>query len=134
MTTQKPGDTVNGHILGRDNVWHRLAGEEGPQTTAPPRTDPAPVQRTGPVPHGAPAPGLRYGVRYRGRWIRTVLIVGAVLGFAETLSQTQGEGDLALILLTFFVAAVGDGLVVGTLVNFVVALYPGALEKGASTR
>jgi hypothetical protein len=61
------------------------------------------------------------------------LTIGAVLGFAETLSQAQGEGDFVVIFLTFFMAAVGDGLVVGSLANFVVALYPGAPE-GAPIR
>jgi hypothetical protein len=39
------GDIFIGHILGRDNVWHRLAEEEQPQITAPPETAPVHVQR-----------------------------------------------------------------------------------------
>ena len=45
----EPGDIFNGHILGRDNVWHRLAEEEQPQITAHSETAPVHVQRVDPV-------------------------------------------------------------------------------------
>ena len=73
----EPGDIFNGHILGRDNVWHRLAEKEQLQITAhpetapvhPQRVDPVPVQRVDPAPEASkPTPGTSYWVRYKRRW------------------------------------------------------------------
>jgi hypothetical protein len=134
----EPGDIFNGHILGRDNVWHRLAEEEQPKITAPPETAPVHVQRVDavnvqradPVPQAlTPAPGPPYWTRYKRRWLFTAWMVGLVSGFAVTMVQTRGELNFRVVLLTFVVASITTGLVFGSLINLLVALPPGAREE-----
>jgi len=133
----EPGDVLNGHILGRDNVWHRLAEEEPTQTIAHPETDPVHVHRADlvrvhrvdPVPQTLrTAPGPPYWARYRRRWFFTAWIVGLVSGLAVTMVQTRGEPNFGMVLLTFIMALTTIGLVFGSLVNLLVALHPGPPE------
>ena len=134
----EPGDIIYGHILGRDNVWHRLAEEEQPQITAPPETAPVPIQRVDPV-HvqqvdpvpqvSKPTPGPSYWVRYKRRWSFTAWMVGLVSGLAVTMVQTWGEPNFGVALPTFIMASITAGLVFGSLVNLLAALHPGAPEE-----
>lgn len=140
----EPGDIFIGHILGRDNVWHRLAEEEQPQIAAPPETalvvqqldpvnvqpvDLVHVQRVGPAPQASkPDPGPSYWARYKSRWFFTAWMVGLVSGLAVTMVQTWREPDF-VVLLTFIMASITTGLVFGSLVNVLVALHQGAPQE-----
>jgi membrane glycosyltransferase len=148
----KPGDVYNGHILGSDNVWYRLAEGEWPHVTAAEsaRTEvgrspvvavpaSAPRSPTGRVVSSTavrtPATAVRtpgeYWKRYRRRWLRTALITGAVTGAAVAIYQAfrvarpDGVAVIAGMLLDFMVAGISNALIWGSLVNFVVAAFRG---------
>jgi hypothetical protein len=96
-TAYKPGDEVNGHILGTDNVWHSMAAV---QLTTPP---------------------LRYWGRYRKRWRKTYLVF-AVLGPLSLLGTPGGASRYGL--LDLLLAATVSAALVGVFVNLLVAIPP----------
>jgi hypothetical protein len=87
----QPGDILSGHILGQDNEWHRLAGEEWSRMAAPAETDPVPVPRMNRVPRlSVLTPFQAYSIRYMRRWRYTVLAVGLLCGVAVSLHMVMG--------------------------------------------
>lgn len=95
----QPGDIVNGHVLGTDNVWHPVAAV--------------------PLP---PAP-LSYWGRYRRRWRKTYLVL-AVLGPLSLLGTPGGPDRYGL--LDLLVAATVVAAIVAAFVNLLVAIPPSA--------
>ena len=94
----KPGDEVNGHVLGADNVWRPLT----------------PAQAT-----SRPARG--YWKRYSGRWRKTYLIL-AVFGALTTLGSSKATG--LVLLLDILGAATFSAAIIASLINLVVAAFP----------
>jgi len=137
----KPGDIFNGHILGQDNVWHRFVGDERPQAANAQQVEPEQVERLDRASHIEPGPGRQqleptpvpgYWARYTGRWPLTARIVGFVLGGVMTVDLAAKDDWNVLplgVFTNFLVATVTDGLLYGSLVTFLVALYPGAAEE-----
>jgi hypothetical protein len=102
-TAYKPGDEVNGHVLGTDNVWHSMAAV---QLTTPP---------------------LRYWGRYRKRWRKTYLVF-AVLGPLSLLGTPGGASRYGL--LDLLLAATVSAALVAVFVNLLVAIPPSARLDG----
>jgi len=94
----KPGDIVNGYVLGADNVWCPVAAARVP-----------------PVP-------LSYWGRYRRRWRKTYLVfaVFAPLSLLGTPGGPDRYGLLDLLLAATLLAAI-----MASFVNLVVALFEG---------
>ena len=102
MTTYRPGDVANGHILGSDDQWHPVAA---------PALDKS-AQR-------APA-GRGYWSRYRSRWPK-VGLAWAVLTPIFTYLDARAEGP-PMSLWEVPVAAIFGVIVWGTLFTFLVAI------------
>ena len=101
MTTYRPGDVVNGHILGTDNQWHPVA---------PPVLGSSAQQ----------VPGRGYWSRYRSRWWK-VALVWAVLTPIFTYLDALDRGP-AMSLWEVPLAATFGVLVWGTLFTFLFAI------------
>jgi hypothetical protein len=94
----KPGDVVNGHVLGPDNIWHLLTSMQSPK------------------------PVRGYWSRYAGRWPKTYLVM-AVMGTLSYLGTASNEGR-TLGLLTIILAATVMAGFYASLINLVVAAFP----------
>jgi hypothetical protein len=104
-TGYKPGDEVNGHVLGTDNLWHSMAAV---QLTTPP---------------------LPYWGRYRKSWRKTYLVF-AVLGPLSWMTTPAASHDgLFLILLNLILAATFVAAFVAAFVNLLVAIPPSASSQ-----
>jgi hypothetical protein len=106
-TAYKPGDEVNGHVLGTDNVWHSMAAVP---------LSPASVM----------GPPLRYWGRYRKRWRKTYLVF-AVLGPLSLLGMPGGASRYGLLDLLF--AATVSAALVAAFVNLLVAIPTSASSR-----
>ena len=96
-TAYKPGDKVNGHVLGADNVWHPLNPTQAPQHVR------------------------GYWKRYSGRWRKTYPVL-AVFGVLTTLSSSKATG--LPLLLDILAAATFSAAIIASLINLVVAAFP----------
>jgi len=99
-TAYKPGDEVNGHVLGTDNVWHSMAAV---QLTTPP---------------------LRYWGRYRKRWRKTYLVFAVLAPLSWMTTPAASHDGLFLIFLNLFLAATLEAAFVAAFVNLLVAIPP----------
>ena len=108
-TSYKPGDEVNGYVLGADNIWHPLT---------PARATPQPMRG--------------YWKRYGGRWRKTYLVL-AVFAVLTTLSSSKAEG--LVLLLDILGAATISAAVMASLINLIVAAFPDRTQpkQGPST-
>ena len=71
------------------------------------------------------APDATYWGRYRGRWRQCFLVlflIGFVVVVAERLGEVHNAMNAARLVLDGLVGGVGDGLLLGSLICFVVAL------------
>src|SRR4051812_6241369 len=91
----KPGDVVNGHILGNDNQWHPVA-------------EPSAASPVGlPEPEG---PSSRhqdgYWARYRRRWLKTGLVFAVLTASAPIFLHLNSPEDYpTLVAQDVFVGA-----------------------------
>ena len=94
----RPGDVANGHVLQKDGRW-------------------APFQGHPPVSDG-------YRKRYARRWPRTGLVMAVITALA-TLAQ-PGATDLppVALIIDLALALTAGGLLNGSVVNLVVAMFP----------
>jgi hypothetical protein len=104
-TAYKPGDEVNGHVLGTDNVWHSMAAV---QLTTPP---------------------LRYWGRYRKRWRKTYLVFAVLAPLSWMTTPAASHDGLFLIFLNLILAATLEAAFVAAFVNLLVAIPPSASSQ-----
>lgn len=97
----RPGDIVNGHVLGSDNIWHQV------ESTAAKSPSPATLK---------PGAGTSYGDRYRSRWKYTAGIIAAI----SMLTILQPNYTFVDMLVSVALNA----LIGGSLINLVVAAFP----------
>lgn len=75
-----------------------------------------------------PDPNATYWGRYKGRW-RQCFLVLFVLGFllagVERIDEVHNPTNLAALALRAVVGGVGDGLLIGSIVCFLVAIPRG---------
>jgi hypothetical protein len=71
------------------------------------------------------APDVTYWGRYRGRWRQCFLVlfaIGFVVVAAERLGEVHNVTNALRLALDGLVGGVGDGLLLGSLICFVVAI------------
>jgi predicted histidine transporter YuiF (NhaC family) len=72
-----------------------------------------------------PEPDATYWGRYRGRWRQCFLVlfgIGFVVVVAERLGEVHNATNALRLVLDGLVGGVGDGLLLGSLICFVVAV------------
>lgn len=105
----QPGDVVNGHVLGADGVWHPIGAHQGGGLTA-----------QTPISGG-------YWKRYARRWIKTGVVMGILTAIAVVVTIVEDGGSPGLVDVVL--AGVVGLLFWGTLVNFVVAIFPSRARR-----
>jgi hypothetical protein len=113
----RPGDVVNGHILGVDNRWHPVQSPTEPYQ--------------GPMSLGTARPsGVKatYGEKFKRRWRVCWLVMLAVTGAATfaNLVQTHSFGGPAVAWVIDLVSGTAIGGTINALILcLIVSVFPG---------